>query len=186
MGGSALAGTTSGSGLLIGSEFYSASPDSPLGELGQFQRDNVKGIDSLPIIVAHEHAHILQLRAGGTWSHGSKTLLEQSLMEGSADFIGELSSGGNINRHVFPYAMAHEAELWQQFSAGMHGKDWSQWLYNQGSAATTRPGDLGYFIGYRIAEAYYGRQADKQAALKAIIEMMVADDFLAQSGYSPN
>ena len=47
------------------------------------------------------------------------------------------------------------------------------------------PGDLGYFIGYRIAEAYYAKQADKVAALRDIIEIRNADDFLTRSGYSP-
>ncbi len=69
----------------------------------------------------------------------------------------------------------------------MHGTDISRWLYNQGTstATPTRPGDLGYFIGCRIVAAYYLKQTDKAAALKAIIEMKDADDFLARSGYSP-
>ena len=69
----------------------------------------------------------------------------------------------------------------------MHGTDLTQWLYNQGSSTATadRPGDLGYFIGYRIAEAYYSKQADKIAALRDIIEIRNADDFLTRSGYSP-
>ncbi|MEP6732208.1 MAG: lytic murein transglycosylase, partial [bacterium] len=63
----------------------------------------------------------------------------------------------------------------------------SRWLYNQGSSTATasHPGDLGYFIGYRIAEAYYAKQTDKRAALRDIIEMSNADDFLARSGYAP-
>ena len=69
----------------------------------------------------------------------------------------------------------------------MHGTDISRWLYNQGSAnaTPTHPGDLGYFIGYRIAEAYYAKQTDKAAALRDIIRITDAEDFLARSGYSP-
>ena len=180
-------GTTAQSGMLIGSEFYSATPTTPLAELQPFQRDNVKMVDSLPLIVAHEHAHILQGRAGGVFSHPDKNLLEQSLMEGGADFIGERSSGGNINGRLWPIAVPMEAALWQDFKAEMHGTDVSRWLYNQGSGTVTptRPGDLGYFIGYRIVEAYYLKQADKTAALRAIIEMQDADAFLVASGYSP-
>jgi len=180
-------GTTSANGMLIGSEFYSRAVDTPLEELGTFQRTNVKSADSLPIIVSHEHAHILQARANGIFGHSNKNLLEQSLIEGGADFIGELSSGGNINAWLRPIALPMESSLWADFKSEMHGTDVSRWLYNQGTstATATRPGDLGYFIGYRIAEAYYAKQADKVAALRNIIEIKDADAFLAASGYAP-
>ena len=115
----------------------------------------------------------------------NKNLLEQALQEGSADFIGQLVSGGNINARLRDYAIPRESALWTEFKAAMHGTDVSQWLYNQGSASSTRPGDLGYFVGYRIAESYYNRTSDKQAAVRAIIEARDADQFLAQSGYAP-
>jgi hypothetical protein len=180
-------GTTSTNGMLIGSEFYSKTANTPLDELGTFQRTNVKSADSLPIIVAHEHAHILQAHANGIFGHTNKNLLEQSLIEGGADFIGERSSGGNINAWLWPIALPMESSLWADFKSEMHGTDVSRWLYNQGSstATPTRPGDLGYFIGYRIAEAYYMKQADKIAALRDIIEIKDADAFLAASGYAP-
>jgi hypothetical protein len=181
-------GTTSPSGMLVGSEFYSISANTPLDELQQFQRDNVKNADSLPLIVAHEHAHVLQQNApNGLFTHSNRDLLEQALIEGGADFIGERSSGGNVNGRLWAFAIPHEAALWQEFKVAMHGTDISRWLYNQGSSAATadHPGDLGYFIGYRIAEAYYATQSDKVAALRDIIEIRNADDFLARSGYSP-
>src|SRR4051812_13657994 len=78
-----------------------------------------------------------------------------------------------------------EPSLWDDFKNEMHGTDVSRWLYNQGTstATPTRPGDLGYFIGYRIVEAYYQKQSDKVAALRDIIEIRDADAFLAASGY---
>ena len=178
-------GTTSNNGMLIGLEFFSLGPNTPTDELRQFQRDNVRPLDSLPMIVAHEHVHILQIRARGLMSHPSKNLLEQSLLEGSADFIGELASGGYINAWLRAYAIPREAELWAEFRTAMHGTDVTRWLYNQGSATSERPGDLGYFIGYRIAEAYYDRASDKRAAVQAIIEIKDADQFLTASGYAP-
>jgi len=178
-------GTTSSSGMLVGLEFYSIGPSTPLEELAQFQRDNVRPLDSLPVIVAHEHTHILQARAGGIFSRSKKNLLEQTMLEGSADFIGYLVTGSNINARLADYAIPREAPLWAEFKAAMHGSDISRWLYNQGSATEDRPGDLGYFIGYRIAEAFYARTADKRLALRAIIDMSNADQFLTQSGYAP-
>ena len=182
------AGTTSSSGMLIGLEFFGIGPATPLEELTQFHRDNVRPLDSLPAVVAHEHTHILQARAGGVFTHSNKTLLEQALMEGSADFIGELASGSNINGRLRAYAIPREAALWQEFRSVMNGTDVSRWLYNQGgpgSSTADRPGDLGYFIGYRIVESYYARIADKRAAVRGIIEMQDAALFLAASGYAP-
>ena len=177
------AGTTGGNGILIGAEFY---PDAatPRDELGPFERRNVHGPDSLPFVVAHESIHIQQMTAG-TLRGASSTLLEQALSEGIADFLGELASGGNINGWLHPWAIAREAELWASFKTEMHGRDVSRWLYNQGSATADRPGDLGYFIGYRIAKSYYDRQPDKRAAVRMLITTRDAAALLGASGYEP-
>ena len=106
-------------------------------------------------------------------------------MEGSADFVGYLVTGGNINGRLRTYALPREPALWAEFKAAMHGTDISRWLYNQGTETADRPGDLGYFIGYRIAEAFYDRTSDKRLALRAIIEVSNSDLFLTQSGYAP-
>ena len=178
-------GTTTGAGMLVGLEFYALGSTTPVDELNQFQRDNVRPLDSLPIIVAHEHVHILQERARGIFVRLNKNLLEQSLLEGSADFVGELVSHGNVNARLKEFGIPREAALWAEFQNAMHGTNISRWLYNQGSATPDRPGDLGYFIGYRIAEAYYNRMTDKRAAVRDIIEIRNADQFVTQSGYSP-
>jgi hypothetical protein len=90
-----------------------------------------------------------------------------------------------MNARLRSYALPREHDLWAEFKLAMHGTDTSQWLYNQGNATGERPGDLGYFIGYRIAEAFYERTSDKRLALRAIIEVADSDTFLAQSGYDP-
>ena len=176
-------GTISNNGILIGAEFY-ADASVPRDELGSFERTNVHGIDSLPFIVAHESVHIQQSYAGSVHGSGA-TLLEQAFMEGSADFVGELASHGNINAWLQPWALPREAQLWAEFKLAMDGTDWSQWLYNQNTATVDRPGDLGYFIGYRIAKSYYDAQTDKAAAVREIIGARDAKGFLAKSGYDP-
>jgi Predicted Zn-dependent protease (DUF2268) len=176
-------GTVRESGILIGTEFYSMSPTTPVDELQQFHRDVVRPLDSLPGIVAHEHTHVLQARTPGLLHRRVKTLLDQALIEGSADFVGELASGTNVNAWLRDYALAREAVLWDEFQLEMRGTNTSRWLYNQGSATADRPGDLGYFIGYQITKAYYDRAADKREALREIIEVRDAVAFLAASGY---
>lgn len=178
-------GTIGSAGILIGAEFYTRAPDSPIDELSLFQRNNVRPIDSLTYIVAHEHVHVLQVRGQGIMGHANKTLLEQAFLEGSADFLGELASGGNINAGLQAWAIPREDSLWTAFQAVMNSTNVSAWLYNQGTATVESPGDLGYFIGYRIAKAYYDAAADKKAAVKAIIEAKDAGAFVTASGYAP-
>jgi hypothetical protein len=176
-------GTTSRNGMLIGTEFYAIDDTTPLQELNTFARNNVKPLDSIPLIIAHEHVHILQVQARRLMAKANQTLLEQSLLEGSADFVGELVSGSHINRAIYEWALARESDLWAEFQLVMNGTDVRQWLYNQGSATPDRPGDLGYFVGYRIAQAYYAAASNKTAALREIIEVADAAAFLAASGY---
>src|SRR6202011_5457692 len=53
----------------------------------------------------------------------------------------------------------------------------------QGDRAKGRPADLGYYIGYKICEAYYRQAADKKAAIKAILEIKDFKEFLKASRY---
>jgi uncharacterized protein YjaZ len=64
----------------------------------------------------------------------------------------------------------------------MDKTDLSQWLYN---SAPERPGDLGYWVGYRIVKSYYQRADDKRQALRDIFEMTDPKAFLARSGWRP-
>jgi hypothetical protein len=67
----------------------------------------------------------------------------------------------------------------------MNGQDVSRWLYNRVTATADRPGDLGYFIGYRISKAYYAAP-DKAAAIRDIIQVKAgAPALLARSAYNP-
>ncbi|HEY8468469.1 MAG TPA: DUF2268 domain-containing putative Zn-dependent protease [Longimicrobiales bacterium] len=152
-------GTVSPAGLLIGAEMY---PDPA----------------RLPMIVAHELVHYQQPPGGR-----SLTLPGRAFREGSADFVGELLSGQRMNAAAQEYGRAHEAELWAEFRKVMHGTDTTGWLY--GNPPPGRPADLGYFIGYRIAEAYYAQAADKAAALRDILRAQDVERILAASGYAP-
>ena len=47
-----------------------------------------------------------------------------------------------------------------------------------------RPQDLGYFIGYRIVQAFFERVDDQRAAIREIVLMDDPEAFLARSGYA--
>ena len=65
----------------------------------------------------------------------------------------------------------------------MLGSDYSNWLY-QGERSKNRPADLGYYVGYKIVEAYYKRSADKEKALREILGVSEPLQFLEDSGYA--
>lgn len=110
-------------------------------------------------------------------------MLVRSFREGSADFVGEMLAGGHINANAHKYGLSHERELWAEFKPRMHATSYSGWLY--GDPLGERPTDLGYFIGYRIAESFYAAAADKPIALRRIIRADDVEAILSASGYAP-
>ena len=169
-------GTTSGSGLLIGVEMHAKTPDTDMSEMGSWLQQVLGPVDELPQVVAHELIHYQQTGEG-------KTLLAQCIHEGSAHFVGELISGGEINSHLHAYGDAHEADLWVEFRKAIDKDDNSHWLY-QGDKSKDRPADLGYYMGYRIAESYYQHAADKKKAVHDILTARDFNAFLGESHYA--
>jgi hypothetical protein len=140
----------------------------------------------VPGTVAHEMAHTLQRYPFRGISSGPRflqvTVLHQSLVEGTADLVAELLTGVPKRNE---YGEAHEAELWTEFQRDMHSRDHRAWLYNGRSQTdSARPPDLGYWMGYRIAKAYYDHSADKAAAVHALLTTHDFDALVTASGYS--
>jgi uncharacterized protein YjaZ len=112
-------------------------------------------------------------------------VLQDALIEGSAEFITELTSGEAAE---VPYAnfarrtRGHEVEIEQAFLADQNDTGLSQWLDNSTLAT---PGDLGYWVGYRIVKSYYEHASDKRLAVRNIIRMNDPKAFLAASGWYP-
>jgi uncharacterized protein YjaZ len=130
-------------------------------------------------IVAHELIHFNQ-------KMGSNGLRDSTISEGSADFIGELISGGNINSSVvYPHGYANEKKLWIEWMSDVaNGNKVKDWIGSWGQKEP-RPGDLGYFVGYRITQAYYNKSTDKLKAVREILTATDAKKFVEESGYDP-
>lgn len=169
-------GTLSDKGLLIGVDMYGKNDGSPTDELSDWHRAVVGSIERLPFIVAHELVHYEQKNAA------DDSLLARALGEGVADFIAELTAGDTINPHLHKYGNPIEKELWLEFKKEMTGTETGNWLY-QGDKAKEKPADLGYYMGYKIAESYYKNAADKKQAVKDILEIKDFPKFLAASRY---
>jgi hypothetical protein len=159
-------GTASGAGLMIGAEMYAGSDEK---------------MRELPMIVAHEWTHFNQLPSP------DGTLLSAVLREGSADFLGELASGGHINSAAHAFGNANEAALWEKFAAAMRmpfrDANAEGWMYG-GSPLDGGPNDLGYYMGYQITKAYYDRAENKRLAVYDILNIRDSEAFLEASGYA--
>ncbi len=127
--------------------------------------------------MAHELIHFQQK----TWSE-SPTLLQQSIVEGSADFLGELISGTNTNQKTNDYANKNEDRLSKEFVARMDSVNYTDWLYSV-TGKDDRPNVLGDWIGYIITEKYFQGMADNKQAEKDILTITDYKDFLLKSGY---
>jgi hypothetical protein len=176
-------GIATDNGIIIGAELFSKAPSSPLDELNPWEKSVVEPVEKIPLVVAHELAHFEQ-----RFTKMPETLLERSIAEGGADFISELIAGAQINQLQHEYGERHEQTLWSEFRKGMHDQDLSRWLYNGGALAETgeliqRPADLGYYVGYKICQAYYERATDKKKAVQGILEINDFGQFLKESGY---
>ncbi|HEX6881595.1 MAG TPA: DUF2268 domain-containing putative Zn-dependent protease, partial [Terriglobales bacterium] len=168
-------GTYSGNGLLLGAELHGLGAGVPTDELTAWEKSVVKPYTVLPNIISHELMHFQQ-------KHEANTLLGKAIHEGSADFLASLVSDGNFNEITYQYGYAHEAELWKQFKSEMLGSDTSKWLYGE-SQRDGHPADLGYFMGFRISQAYYNRAKNKQQAIRDIVTVEDFEQLLRQSGY---
>lgn len=131
---------------------------------------------ALPGVVIHEMVHYQQKRVD------DKSLLAASIREGSADFITEMVMGENMNQHIHDFANPQEAELWQEFRSAMSGNNYHNWLYNQDKG---RMKDLGYWMGYKIVEAYYQKHKEEAGVISQILNIEDYTDFLQASGYHP-
>ena len=131
-------------------------------------------------VIAHEYAHVQQARALVDDEH--PTVLEMSLIEGAAEFTAEMISGDVGYSQFKVSTRGHEKEIETAFVPDEDKTDISKWLFN---STLEKPGDLGYWVGYRIVKSYYQHAPDKRQAFREILQMDDPKAFLAKSGWYP-
>jgi uncharacterized protein YjaZ len=152
-------GTSSEDGLLIGAE-------------------KIVDVNGLPELIIHESIHFQQ-----KWPEGGNTnLLQQSILEGSADFMAELVTGKHGNKEANAYGNKNKDSLCKEFVLIMQRENNQDWLYGT-SGKDERPNDLGYWIGYEIVKAYFDKMKDKKLAVQHILNIDDYTLFLKESGY---
>lgn len=150
-------GNSSNDGISIGTELF-------------------KNLDGVVPLVVHEMIHFQQNNKGG------ETLLKQALTEGGADFMAEFVSGEQMNVKAFQYGEANSDKLYKEFVTRYKNDDFRDWFYWT-SKKDDRPNDLGYWIGYKICEAYFNKQTDKHKAVHDILNIEDPFLFLKESGF---
>ena len=172
-------GTTKKDLILMGSEIALADSSMDFSEFkGNLQVTLSRGVN-LSELVAHESIHCQQHHAK------NKTLLSITLQEGAANFLPDLILNQGRLPNKSEYETQHECELWKEFKPDINSTDLSKWLFNTGTIKN-KPPDLGYFIGMRICEAYYNKQADKKAAIINLLDRSKYMEVMEQSGYNGN
>lgn len=158
-------GTTLADMVLIGSEIAMAD----------------EHLENLVFTNIHEYVHTQQK------STVCDNLLGQSVMEGVAEFITEKAMGNNSTLPAIAYGRQNVEKVRQVFARQMFNIDYGFWLYSDAESEFGLR-DLGYYVGYAIAEAYYGRAKDKMEAIKEMIEVDANNEkelaaYVDQSGY---
>lgn len=172
-------GTIGNNLILIGSEIAAANTEVVKDELSPWLKSIIGNTGDIVSMVAHESVHTRQrgkLRNAG--------LLVPVLNEGIADFITEKISGMNINTVVHAYGKENACVIRDEFNDAINNRstDLKPWLYN-GNNTGGRVADLGYYVGYAIAELYYNKQSDKQKALEWLLDRSKYKKIYELSGY---
>jgi hypothetical protein len=162
-------GTIMDGSILIGSEMA-------LGDENTISKEFPKNLDYFSIYLKgnpnkevvflniHEYIHTQQKTEGGY------DLLSQSLYEGIAEFIPVIALSKKSPTPAIRYGKINDRRIKEVFEKEMFSYWYYNWLYNNlENEFKTR--DLGYYIGYAIAEKYYNQSKNKKEAIKNLIEL---------------
>lgn len=167
-------GTTIDSAVLIGAELAMADETIETSEFPAamdyvktyFATNPVKGIVFLNV---HEFVHTQQ-------KEHEYILLYRSIYEGIAEFVAATATGEVSSTPAIAYGNKNSKKVKEKFAAEMFSPfTLDNWLYNNtDNEFNTR--DMGYYVGYTMAEKYYRQSANKQQAIKEMIELDYAND----------
>lgn len=163
------AGMSDSNGLVLGIDQMCRTASTDVSEIEPSEMHMINGFDILPYTVAHELIHFQQNNMAS-----DTTLLKEAIIEGMADFIGELISGKTANERLAVFAKGRERKIWADFKKEMYLNRKQNWIANADQETADRPADLSYWVGYQICKAYYDEQPDKK---KAIYDMLHIQDY---------
>ena len=161
-------GTTRDSLVLIGSELAMADSETDISEFTGRTKNWLETffgsdpIDGLVLLNVHEYVHTQQHPIPGNLRH-------IVLYEGVAEFVSVTAMGVPSNTPAIEFGKHHPA-VREKFEKEMFYERTPDWLWSN-SPNEFGIRDLGYYIGYSIAENHYHKSANKQLAIKQLVEL---------------
>ncbi|MCC7505823.1 MAG: hypothetical protein IT259_11000 [Saprospiraceae bacterium] len=162
-------GTIMDGSILIGSEMALGDANTDTSELPDnldYVKQYLKTNPAKEVVFlnVHEYVHTQQRAAGGY------DLLSQCLFEGVAEFIATRAMGQPSPTPAIEFGNQNESRVKSYFMEEMFSPWYYNWIWNDNDNPF-RMRDLGYYIGYVIAERHYEQAADKQQAICDLIEL---------------
>lgn len=176
-------GTIDGPKVLIGSEMALSDKTVVTDELPEHPKQFNKmytPINDIGLLCTHEYVHTQQ-------KPPVDNLLSYCLYEGIAEFVSTLATEKASNTPAVTYGKANLEKVRGQFEADVFIPSRTyQWLWSENTIFGQR--DLGYSVGFEIAQNYYNAAADKRKAVQHMIGLDYANEtevesFVDQSGY---
>lgn len=161
-------GTTDGNNILIGSEIMFA---------------NQELMDNLVFLNIHEYVHTQQKNAE------DENLYQRSVKEGIAEFVTVKALEKPSTTPAIDFGKHNEPRIKNAFALQMFNLNYGFWFYSDAkNEFNTR--DLGYYVGYAIAEKYYEKAKNKILAIKEMIELdpsnlVMMAKYVDSTGYFP-
>jgi hypothetical protein len=171
------AGMNSPNGIILAADMFATPPGTPYS----YTRVSPAYV---PFSAVHETIHFNQAYE----TTDKSTLLQQVINEGTADFITTLVLPQPDVRQMtdrWKYGCPREPALDERFLKDADRVETSPWMFDH-NPATGWPPDMGYWLGYRIAQTYHASAADKTASLRALLEVTDFPALLAASHYPAN
>ncbi|MEM8489118.1 MAG: hypothetical protein AAF564_26465 [Bacteroidota bacterium] len=174
--------------VFIGSEVAMADSavvtDELPGRLGENLRVyfDANPITHIAFLNVHEYVHTQQSAFGNT-------LVQIALQEGVAEYIAVLATEKISPTPAVAFGQANEPAVRDRFITEMFSPNINDWLYNNFSNDFEMR-DMGYYVGYAIAEGYYAKAPDKAQAIAELIELdyqnlTAVEAVVDASGYFP-
>ena len=161
-------GTAVDSLALIGSELAMADSNVDISEFEGRSKQwmefilQTEPLQNLVLLNIHEYVHTQQKPI-------SDKLLYRALYEGVAEYISVMAMGVHSTTPAIAYGK-NNPKVKEKFEAEMFYERTYDWLWSN-SPNEFEMRDLGYYIGYSIAEGYIKKAADSWKAIKTLIEL---------------
>lgn len=162
-------GTGIDSLVLIGSEYALGDLNTETSEFkGRRARIanyyKINPLDRLEFLTVHEYVHTQQ-------KPPVYNLLSHSLSEGIAEFVAIQATGQESPWKAFTYGPDNAIKVRDAFEFQMFNSDnFGNWLWNS-DQNMFETADLGYYVGFSIAEGYFAQAENKVQAIRTLIEL---------------